>query len=108
MAIIFISTWIILLILAVRLIVRGWSAASDLSAGNFVETSKTITRPPHPELAEVQPGDELLVVNFTPDEEFNRKVSDGLLSKSLKDRIDELDDPWDDDEDGDIPAVVKR
>ena len=71
-------------------------------------SSKTITRPPHPELAEVQPGDELLVVNFTPDDEFNRKVSDGMLSQSLKDRIDELDDPWDDDEDGDVPAVVRR
>ena len=51
---------------------------------------------------------ELLVVNFTPDDEFNRKVSDGILSKSLKDRIDELDDPWDDDDDGDVPAVVRR
>ena len=73
-------------------------------------SSKTITRPPHPELAEVQPGDELLVVNFTPDDEFNRKVTDGFLSKSLKDRIDELDDPWDDDDDddGDVPAVVRR
>ena len=41
---------------------------------------------------------------------LNRKVTDGILSKSLKDRIDELDDPWedDDDDDGDVPAVVRR
>ena len=48
------------------------------------------------------------VTIFTPDEEFNRKVTDGFLSQSLKDRIDELDDPWDDDDDGDVPAIVRR
>jgi len=102
--------WFGLLIWAIRSVARGWSMILQ-PRNNDVRmdvSSKTITRPPHPELSDVQPGDELLVVNFTPDEEFNRKVSDGLLSKSLKDRIDELDDPWDDDEDGDIPAVVKR
>ena len=110
MAILFIATWIILLILAVRLIVRGWSAASDLSAGNFVETSKTITRPPHPELAEVQPGDELLVVNFTPDEEFTNRVkeSDNFLQQSLQDRIEELVEEDDDDDGGAlVPAGGK-
>jgi len=108
MAILFIATWIILLILAVRLISTGWSAASDLSAGNFVESSKTITRPPHPELAEVQPGDELLVVNFTPDEEFINRVkeSDNFLQQSLQERIEELDD--DDDDDGGSPVPALR
>ena len=107
MAILFIATWIILLILAVRLISTGWSAASDLSAGNFVESSKTITRPPHPELAEVQPGDELLVVNFTPDEEFINRVkeSDNFLQQSLKDRIEEIEDDDDDDGGALVPAV---
>ena len=110
MAIIFISTWIILLILAVRLISTGWSAASDLSVGNFVESSKTITRPPHPELAEVQPGDELLVVNFTPDEEFTNRVkeSDNFLQQSLQDRIEELVEEDDDDDGGAlVPAGGK-
>ena len=107
MAILFIATWIILLILAVRLISTGWSAASDLSAGNFVESSKTITRPPHPELAEVQPGDELLVVNFTPDEEFINRVkeSDNFLQQSLQDRIEEIEDDDDDDGGALVPAV---
>ena len=107
MAILFIATWIILLILAVRLISTGWSAASDLSAGNFVESSKTITRPPHPELAEVQPGDELLVVNFTPDEEFINRVkeSDNFLQQSLQERIEELDDDDDDDGGSPVPAL---
>ena len=109
MAILFIVTWIILLILAVRLISTGWSAASDLSAGNFVESSKTITRPPHPELAEVQPGDELLVVNFTPDEEFINRVkeSDNFLHQSLQERIEELIED-DDDDDGGSPVPALR
>jgi len=107
MAILFIATWIILLILAVRLISTGWSAASDLSAGNFVESSRTVTRPPHPELAEVQPGDELLVVNFTPDEEFINRVkeSDNFLQQSLQDRIEEIEDDDDDDGGALVPAV---
>ena len=105
MAILFIATWIILLILAVRLISTGWSAASDLSAGNFVESSRTVTRPPHPEMMEVQPGDELMVVQFTPDDVFTDKVVDGMLQKSLQDRIDEIEDDDDDDGGSPVPAV---
>ena len=105
MAILFISSWIILLILAVRLIARGWSAASDLGSGKFVESSRTVTRPPHPEMTEIQPGDELLVVKFTPDEEFTDKVVDGMLQQSLQDRIEELDDDDDDDGGSLVPAV---
>ena len=88
MAILFVTSWIILLILAVRLIARGWSAATDLGAGKFVESSRTVTRPPHPEMMEVKPGDELMVVKFTPDDEFNNCLlytspspRDGLLSR---------------------------
>ena len=106
MAILFITSWIILLILAVRLIARGWSAASDLGSGKFVESSRTVTRPPHPEMMEVQPGDELMVVKFTPDEEFTDKVVDGMLQQSLQERIEELDDDDDDDDGGSlVPAV---
>ena len=105
MAILFVTTWIILLILAVRLIARGWTAASDLGSGKFVESSRTVTRPPHPEMMEVQPGDELMVVKFTPDEEFTDKVVDGMLQQSLQERIEELDDDDDDDGGSLVPAV---
>ena len=106
MAILFVTSWIILLILAVRLIARGWSAASDLGSGKFVESSRTVTRPPHPEMMEVQPGDELMVVQFTPDDVFTDKVVDGMLQKSLQDRIDEIEDDDDDDDGGSrVPAV---
>ena len=104
MAILFVTTWVILLILAVRLIARGWSAATDLGAGKFVESSRTVTRPPHPEMMEVKPGDELMVVKFTPDDEFNNKVVDGMLQQSLQERIQELDD--DDDDDGGAPVLA--
>ena len=105
MAILFVASWIILLILALRMIARGWSAASDLGSGKFVESSKTVTRPPHPEMMEVKPGDELMVVKFTPDDEFTDKVVDGMLQQSLKDRIEELDDDDDDDGGSLVPAV---
>ena len=105
MALLFLTTWIILLILAIRLIARGWSAASDLGAGKFIESTKTVTRPPHPEMMEVKPGDELMVVKFTPDDEFADKVVDGMLQQSLKDRIEELDDDDDDDGGALVPAV---
>ena len=106
MTLIFVVTWVVLLIYAVRLMSKGWGAASDLSAGNFVESSKTVTRPPHPEMMEVKPGDELMVVNFTPDDEFNNKVLDGMLQKSLQDRIEEIEDDDDDDDGGSlVPAV---
>ena len=105
MALIFVVTWIVLLIYAVRLISNGWSAASDLGSGKFIETSRTVTRPPHPEMMEVKPGDELMVVKFTPDDEFTDKVVDGMLQQSLKDRIEELDDDDDDDGGALVPAV---
>ena len=105
MALIFVVTWIVLLIYAVRLISNGWSAASDLGSGKFIESSRTVTRPPHPEMMEVQPGDELMVVKFTPDDEFTDKVVDGMLQQSLKDRIEELDDDDDDDGGALVPAV---
>ena len=105
MAILFVASWIILLILALRMIARGWSAASDLGSGKFVESSKTVTRPPHPEMMEVKPGDELMVVKFTPDDEFINKVVDGMLHQSLKDRIEELDDDDDDEGGALVPAV---
>ena len=105
MALIFVVTWIVLLIYAVRLISKGCSAASDLGSGKFVESSRTVTRPPHPEMVEVKPGDELMVVKFTPDDEFADKVVDGMLQQSLKDRIEELDDDDDDDGGALVPAV---
>ena len=74
-----------------------WKNISDISksSNNYVESSKRITKIPHPELLEVKPGDELMVVNFKEQGE-----SDPIY-KSLQERIDELTEE-DDDDDGDV------
>ena len=62
---------------------------------------KTVTKIPHPEMADVQNGDELLVVKFGQEEK-----KDPLL-QSLENRITELNDPdEDDDDDGDVVVRV--
>ncbi len=75
-----------------------WKNISDISksSNNFVESSKRITKIPHPELLEVKPGDELMVVNFKEQGE-----SDPIY-KSLQERIDELTEEEDEDDDGDV------
>ena len=71
------------------------------SQGYIVE-KKTVTKIPHPEMADVKQGDELLVVKFSGEEK-----KDPLL-QSLENRITELEDPWEDEEDDDGDIVVRR
>ena len=98
---IFTVTWFALLVFAVRSIIRGWSISKDIPMQGYSVEKKTVTKVPHPEMADVQNGDELLVVKFGKEEK-----KDPLL-QSLENRITELNDPWeDDDDDGDI--VVRR
>ena len=87
---------------------------------NVSQINKMMNKPfkrRHPELEDVKDGDELMVVKFkpeidaegmldiqfTPDDEF----SDRFLSKSLNNRLDELEEDEDeDDDDGDIIVRV--
>ena len=80
-----------------------WKNISDISkvSNNYVESKKTITKIPHPELLEVKPGDELMVVNFKEQGE-----SDPIY-KSLQERIDELTEEEDEEEDDDGDVVVR-
>tara|TARA_B100000575_G_scaffold34174_1_gene22982 strand:- start:1465 stop:1776 length:312 start_codon:yes stop_codon:yes gene_type:complete len=73
-----------------------WKNISDISKiSNKIEVeSRTVTRPPHPEMREVQPGDELMVVNFKEGDEIDP------IYQSLQERIDELTEDDDDDDDG--------
>ena len=106
---IFTVTWFGLLVFAIRSIWKGWSMMSSPAKDfNYEVQKRMVTKSIHPEMSEVKQGDELMVVNFTPDEEFSKRVkeSDTFLQKSLQERIDEIEDPWDDDDDGDI--VVRR
>ena len=73
-----------------------WKNISDISkirSKNEVE-SRTVKRTVHPELLDVKPGDELMVVNFKEQDQ-----SDPIY-RSLQERIDELTEEDDDDDDG--------
>ena len=97
-------------------------AAFALIFKNLSEINKLEKKPIiHPELEELKEGDELLVVKFKPDWEEgevdikftpDNKFTDRVLDNSLRKRIQELSDPWDDedDDDGDrdVPAIVRR
>ena len=73
---------------------------------NQLNNPKTILKDLHPELEDVQPGEELMAVNFG-----DKKEDEDPLYKSLKNRInelnEELDDEDDDDEDDDGDVVVR-
>ena len=73
-----------------------WKNISDISKiSNKIEVeSRTVKRTVHPELLDVKPGDELMVVNFKEQDQ-----SDPIY-RSLQERIDELTEEDDDDDDG--------
>ena len=79
--------------------IRGYSVPPNT---NYQVKKKTVTKVSHPEMADVQQGDELLVVNFGEED-----PKDPLL-QSLEDRITELNDPWEDDDDDDDGDVIVR
>ena len=97
--VIFIVTSLILGVAAVMLI---WRNVVDI---NKLNKPKRTIQDLHPELENVQPGDELMTVNFGEEKE-----DEDPLYKSLKDRINELneEDDDDDDEDDDDGDVIVR
>jgi len=110
MAAFFLLTWFILLFFAIRMIAKGWSAASELGGKQFIdEGTRYVTRVQHPEMVDVKQGDELLVVNFKKEKNTDPRFKldspelhnlGDPLYKSLQDRIDELDEDDDDDDGG--------
>jgi len=119
MTFIFITTWIALFIIAVRIMVRGWKAASELGGKQFInEQKRYVTRTIHPEMRDLKEGDELLIVNFNePEKETDPRFKldspelhnlGDPLQKSLRDRINELNNNDDEDDDGDVPSIVRR
>ena len=64
---VFILTWILLLVWAVRSVISGWRSRSvqDFNAGRISgEWTTEVKKPVHPEMKDVEPGTELLGVNF--------------------------------------------
>ena len=98
--IIFIISFLILGVGAVMLILRNLVDIRQLN------NPKTILKNLHPELEEVQPGDELMTVNFGD----KKEEDEDPLYKSLKNRINALNEELDDedeDEDDDGDVVVR-
>ena len=106
--IVFSLTWVLLFAFAIRSIVKGWSMMrEDTARPNGIWTTK-VTRPMHPEMKDVQPGEELMGVTF------DQKTSCSLEEyQALQKRIEELkiellmeEDDDDEDDDGDIIVRV--
>ena len=78
-----------------------WKNISDISKiSNKIEVeSRIVKRTVHPELLDVKPGDELMVVNFKEEDERDP------IYQSLQERIDELTEDDDDDDGG---LVVRK
>ena len=101
--ILFTLSWFILLVWAIRTMARGWGLMTQPIQKNDVRGvyTKTVTKPVHPEMVDVEPGTELMGVNF------HQRVDDPL-QKSLQDRIDELNqDDDEDDIDGEGDIIVR-
>ena len=102
----FTVTWFLLLIWAGRSILRGWSKpVRNFNAGTW---TTQVTKRVHPEMEGVEPGTELMGVNF------EKPTSCDLEEyKDLQARIEELraelegeNDEEDDDDGGDV--VISR
>jgi hypothetical protein len=107
--IIFAICWVILLVYAVRyslMMLRVWN--TDEMPGGYTIQNRKITKLPHPEMTDVKPGDELMVIKFDePKKEMDPRFKldspelhnlGDPLHRSLQDRIDELNDDEDEDE----------
>ena len=107
--IVFILTWILLLVWAIRTMSRGWSKpVRDYNAGRLTgEWTTEVKKPVHPEMKDVKPGTELMGVNFEQKTECDLEED-----KDLQARIDALreeleGDDEEDDDGGDI-VVARR
>ena len=88
-----------------------WSAGTSEPVRNYRTGTWTtqVVKRVHPEMEGVEPGTELMGVNF----EEKPTSCDLEEYRALQDRIEELklqleDDDEDDDDDGDVPALLKR
>ena len=102
----FTVSWFALLVWAIRSIIKGWSS-KPVQEYNANYWTKQVTKRIHPEMIDVEPGEELMGVTFEPRscdiEEYNE------LQERINQLQSKLEDPWDDeDDDGDVPAVVRR
>ena len=107
--IVFTLTWVLLLVWAIRSMAQGWSKpVRDYNAGRLTgEWTTQVQKPIHPEMKDVEPGTQLLGVNFEQKTECDLEEY-----KALQARIEELrlelggdDDEDEDDDGGDVVAL---
>ena len=116
--IIFAICWVILLVYAVRyslMMLRVWN--TDEMPGGYTIQNRKITKLPHPEMTDVKPGDELMVIKFDePKKEMDPRFKldspelhnlGDPLHRSLQDRIDELNDDEDEDDEEEGGLIVR-
>ena len=106
--IVFSLTWIFLLVWAVRSVLSGWrsNAVKNYNANTW---NTEVTKRIHPEMQDVEPGEQLLGVTFQQKTECDLEEYRDLQNR-IEELKAELEDPWedDDDDDGDVPAIVRR
>ena len=99
--ILFSVSWIVLLVIAIRQMARGWSTESSPSG---VWTTQ-VKKPVHPEMVDVKPGEELMGVTFGKSSCDLEEYQD--LQNRINELKEELEDPWEDDDDDDGDIVVR-
>ena len=100
--IVFSLTWVLLFIWAVRSMFKGWNTNMNTPSG--VWTTK-VTKPMHPEMIDVKPGEELMGVTF----ETNMKTSCDIDDyNELQTRINDLREQLEDDDDDENFIGLKR
>ena len=106
--ILFTLSWFILLVWAIRTMARGWGLMTQPIQKNDVSGvyTKTVTKPVHPEMADVKPGEELMGVTFKQREEDPLQQSLQARIQTLRDEEGTTEIEEDDDDDGDIIVRV--
>ena len=103
--IVFSLTWVLLLVWAVRSVLSGWrsNAVKNYNANTW---NTEVTKRVHPEMQDVEPGEQLLGVTFQQKTECDLEEYRDLQNR-IEELKQELEDPWEDDDD-DGGAVVRR
>ena len=103
--IVFSLTWMLLLVWAVRSVLSGWrsNAVKNYNANTW---NTEVTKRIHPEMQDVEPGEQLLGVTFQQKTECDLEEYRDLQNR-IEELKQELEDPWEDDDD-DGGAVVRR
>ena len=104
--IVFTLTWVLLLVWAIRSMAQGWSQpVRDFNSSTW--TTK-VTKRVHPEMKDVEPGTELMGVNFQQKTECSLEEYKDLQARIevLRSELENDDEEDEDDDGGDV--VVSR